>query len=240
MVKRRSSEKVFYLFVVIIASLSLTSIVYSHWYEELYLNGQVTSGYWSQDIRIRKSLYGAFTDPVTGEVVEVPTQLIGVATDFPTRFLLIITVENLGGEMHNVGVTDVIKNTVIPVKEICEADAGTLEWVDIIKKNSDFQFNYLTWTIGTIKTGETLEARIWIETLPNPSGKYEPTSGDEGDGQYIEINSGATLWIETGEGTFSATTDDIIIQISDNGVEGDDIGVISPDLPIITDWVYPS
>ena len=80
---------------------------------------------------------------------------------------------------------------------------------------------------------ETLE--ICIYTLPNPSGKYEPTSGDEGDGQTIEINEGATVTATSPFGVLSATTEDIMLTITDDGIPDNGLGIIaSPTLPYST------
>ncbi len=84
-------------------------------------------------------------------------------------------------------ITDTLKNTI--TWRDCETLSGTV--VIDPERTDRFQKEKLTWTIGDMQPGAIASLIIYIETLPNPSGKYEPTSGDEGDEQNIEINARA-------------------------------------------------
>ena len=244
--KRRTNKmtpKLIALVLIPIISLSLVGIAHSLWSESLYIEGTVNMGYWKACIRIRKTLEGAFTDPETGVDLTTPTDFIAIAASFPTKFKLTITVENCGlTTLTDVIVTDTIKTNVANVD--WTASEGTVFWYDHHPggKPGDFIFNDLTWTIETLAPGESASLMIDIETLRNPQDKYEPTSGDEGDSQDLEINEGATVTAETSLATLSATTGGITLQIVDDNTPENNIGSIATNLPYSTAWAedrYP-
>jgi hypothetical protein len=183
-----------------------------------------------------KTLNGSFTDPYTGQDLPEPTQYIAIASEtFPTKFQLIITVENNGTIDITDAVYDVIENNVEPIN--ATPSKGTVTWINDPSGQSGFVQNTLNWTIGTLVPGETATLEIWIQTLPNNSGKYEPTSGDEGDGQYLEINRGANITATSDLGPLFAQTENITLRIEDNGIPNDGIGIIvDPPLPYSTPW----
>jgi len=230
--------------IILASLLALTIIgeVQGSWRDQVAVSGEAKMARWKACVRIRKTLEGAFTNASTGEDITEPTSLIAIAADFPTKFRLIICVMNCEETtLTDVVVTDTIKNTVAPVS--WTASKGTVTWDPPVANLSKFGFNELTWNIGTIGPGDMECLEILIQTLPNSSGKtkYEPTSGDEGDGQYIEMNGGATVTAISPFDGLTATTGGIRIIIADNGIEGDGIGVIdSPGLPYSTPWAEDS
>jgi len=181
-------------------------------------------------------LDGGFTNPATGAPLPLdsPNRThIAIAAAFPSRFLLTIYVENCGGStLENVVVYDTIKNTIT----YTDYNPSKGE-VSIDPPGEQFQKEKLTWIVGTIESGDTEYLEVYLETLPNPSGKYEPTSGDEGDWQDIEINEGANVTASSAQGLLKAMTEDITLQIVDDGIEDNGIGLIqSPVLPYYTPW----
>jgi len=229
------------LFILLMLALGTIGYSYSHWSKTITIHGTITTGTWENvaSVRIMKTLNGSFTDPVTGEDLLTPnTTHIAIAADFPTKFQLIITVENNGTVSITDAVYDVIENTVKPIS--WTPSKGTVTWENKTTAQN-FEQNFLTWTIGTLAPGERATLEIWIETLPNPSGKYEPTTGDEGDGQTIEINRGANITATYDYGTLFAQTENITLTITDDGIQDNGIGLISaPTLPYSTPWASDS
>ncbi len=90
--------------------------------------------------------------------------------------------------------------------------------------------------------GEKACLTIWVETLQNPEGKYEPTSGDEGDSQDLEINEGATVRATSTFTRLLAITEGITIHIIDDETPQNGLGIIDTTLPYSTPWAvdtYP-
>ena len=235
------AQKISLMFVGLIVALSLIGYSYGLWYEELYIVGNIRIASWDAGIRVWKELDGVFTDPETGADLTEPNRThIAVAADFPSKFILIIYVENTGStSLTNIVITDTLKNTI--TYRACQASKGS---VDIDPPSNDgFQQEKITWTIDEMQPGDIETLTIYIETLANPSGKFEPTSGDDGDWQDVEINEGATVSATSQFNGLSATTDGIILVITDNGIIDDGIGLISsPELPYSTPWAedeYP-
>jgi len=227
------------ILMIMIATLAITGYSYSLWYEELYIFGRVKTGTWEADIRIWKELDGTFTDSETGADLTEPNRThIAIAAAFPSKFLLTIYVENRGSTpLTNIVITDTLKNTI--TYRACEASSGTVE-IDP-PSNDGFQKEKLTWTIPEMQPGDIESLIIYIETLANPNGKYEPTSGDEGDWQDIEINEGATVTATSPYNGLSTTTNGITLIIIDNGITEDGIGLIeSPTLPYSTPYAEDS
>jgi len=239
MMKKSSfTNKMLLISILILVTLTTFGVAYPHWSGTLYLNGLITTGEWKKScIKIYKVLNGSFTDLSTGDDLSEPTEYIAIASEiFPTKFQLIICVENCGEtSLENVIVTDCIETNVIPIN--LTPSKGYVEWVNVTPGGNpgEFVFNYLTWDIGSLSPGEQVCLVIWIETVRNPAGKYEPTSGDEGDSQELEINRGATVVAYFDDETLSATTEGITLIITDDGTPENGIGVIaSPDLPYQT------
>lgn len=229
------------LMALLSSILILTSIcgfAYSHWSETLHIRGSVTTGRWKACVRIQKTLEGAFTDPETGADLTTPTNLIAIAnTTFPTKFKLTIWVKNCEStKLANIVVTDVIESQIAPTS--WTPSKGTVSWVDEKPPGEpgEFVFDYLTWTIGTLAPRESAYLEIWIETLRNPKGKYEPTSGDEGDTQDLPINRGAAVMADSPLESLSATTEAITILIGDDDTPENGIGKILTPLPYSTPW----
>ena len=97
-----------------------------------------------------------------------------------------------------------------------------------------FQKNKLTWYIGSLDPDETVSLVIWLKTLKNPAGKYEPTS----ESQDLEIqlsDKGAKVVAEALCGKLTAVTEPIVLAIEDiePGVENA-VAVIGTELPYST------
>lgn len=227
-------------FLLILLALSITGYSYSHWSKTIYIQGTITTAHEKTAcIRIMKTLNGSFTDPCTGLDLSTPTNLVHVGTatnpGWPTKFQLIITVENCGTVDVSDAVYDVIENTVEPIN--ATASKGTVHWYLNKTTGGDYVQNFLNWTIGTLTPSEKATLEIWIQTLPNPSGKYEPTS----ENQPIEINRGATIKATSELGNLEATTDAITLSIVDTDIPDDpNIAVITPTLPYSTPWAQDS
>lgn len=237
--------KVIVFFTCIMITLSLCGVAYSHWIESIGIQGTATMGIWKACVRIRKTLIGSYTDPLTGDPQQEPTNLIAIATGFSTRFELVVCVENRGStSLKNVVVEDIIKDALAPREwhpeegvswHHYDPDGG--EWDGI-----HFGLNELTWNIGTLTPGEEACLTIWIETLQNPEGNYEPTSGDEGDSQDIEINEGATVRATSPFARLRTTTEGMTIHIIDDETPENGLGLIDTTLPYSTPWAvdeYP-
>jgi len=224
-------KKIGILLVALLLTLGLSGFAYSHWSTTLHLIGTITTGTWEKAcVRIMKTLNGSFTDPYTGADLTTPTNLIAIASElFPTKFQLIIVVENCGSVNITDMVTDVVENNVAPIN--WTASKGTVSWVNVIHP-SGFVHNFLYWTIGTLVPSERATLEIWIETLPNPAGKYEPTSEPQYD---FEINRGANITASSELGDLQAKTEAITLDILPYG-DPDGIGLISPTLPYSTPW----
>lgn len=220
-----------------LVALGLCGVAKSHWSDRLRIQSTITTGKWKSTIRIQKTLIGSFTDPNTGDSLPEPTNLIAIAARFPTRFKLIICVENRGStSLKNVAVTDTIKNTVAP-REWYPTEG--VDWHNYVPDGGEwdgiqFGLNELTWTLGSLAPGEEACLTIWIETLQNPVGKYEPTSGDEGDSQDLEINEGAAVRASSPFARLSTITEGITIHIIDDEDPENGLGLIDTTLPCST------
>lgn len=238
------NKQILAVFTILLFALTITGYAYSHWKENIYIQGTVTTATQKEAcIRIMKLLNGSFTNATTGEDISTPTNLIHVGTEkdpgWPTKFQLIIIVENCGTVDITDPVTDVIENTVEPINYT--TSKGTVEWYKNHTTGGEYVQNFLNWTIGTLIPNEQAKLEIWIQTLPNPTGKYEPTSGDEGDSQDIEINRGATITATSELGPLSATTENITLTIADDNIQGNNLAIIStPPLPYSTPWTQDS
>ncbi len=237
--------KIMVFFTCILITLSLCGVAYSHWIERIGIQGTATMGKWKANIRIRKTLKGSHTDPHTGDPLQEPTNLIAIAAVFPTRFELIICVENRGSTgLKNVVVKDTIKNTFAP-KEWNPTEG--VSWNNYVPDDGEwdginFGLNELTWAIGMLTPGEKACLTIWVETLQNAEGKYEPISGDEGDSRDLEINEGATVRATSTFTRLLAITEGITIHIIDDETPQNGLGIIDTTLPYSTPWAvdtYP-
>ncbi|MGB9676631.1 MAG: hypothetical protein ACPL0C_05540 [Candidatus Bathyarchaeales archaeon] len=227
-------------FLTLLLALAITGYSYSHWTETLHIEGTITTAKAkTASVCIMKTLNGSFTNATTGEDIQTPTNLIHVGTNsspgWPTKFQLIITVENNGTVETNKIVTDIILNPVEPINYT--ASQGTVEWYKNITYNGEFVKNYLNWTIGVLHPNERVTLEIWIQTVRNPSEKYEPTS----ENQKLEINRDATLRATSELGQLEATTEAITLYIVDTDTPDDpNIAVITPTLPYSTPWACDS
>jgi len=223
-------------FILLMLIVGIAGYSYSHWTKTINIHGTITTGTWEEkiaSIRIMKILNGSFTNATTGEDITEPTNLIHVGTNesagWPTKFQLIIIVENNGTVPITDAVLDVIENTVEPINYT--ATKGTVTWTNKTTAK-DYVQNFLNWTVGTLQPNERATLEIWIQTLPNPSGKYEPTS----ENQKIEINRGANLTATSELGTLFAGTEAIILTIIDDGILRNNLAIIMPTLPYSTPW----
>ena len=223
-------------FILLMLIVGIAGYSYSHWTKTINIHGTITTGTWEEkiaSIRIMKILNGSFTNATTGEDITEPTNLIHVGTNesagWPTKFQLIIIVENNGTVPITDAVLDVIENTVEPINYT--ATKGTVTWTNKTTAK-DYVQNFLNWTVGTLQPNERATLEIWIQTLPNPSGKYEPTS----ENQKIEINRGANLTATSELGTLFAETEAITLTIVDDGIPDNNLAIITPTLPYSTPW----
>jgi len=223
-------------FLLLLLALGTAGYTYSHWTKTIHIQGTITTTTWEKAcVRIMKVLNGSFTDPYTGQDISTPTNLIHVGTEpqpgWPTKFQLIIIVENFGTIDITDTVYDVIENTVEPIN--ATPSKGTVDWYYNHTTGGEFVQNYLNWTIGTLAPNEQATLEIWIQTLPNPTGKYEPTS----ENQDIEINRGANITATSALGLLRAQTEGITLTIVDTDEPDDpNIAVITPTLPYFTPW----
>ncbi|MEM3578322.1 MAG: hypothetical protein QXX51_07770 [Candidatus Bathyarchaeia archaeon] len=236
------------IFLTLLIALAITGYSYSHWMETIHIQGTITTGTWgakTASVRIMKTLNGSFTNPYTGDDVQTPTNLthVGTATNpgWPTKFQLIITVQNNGTVDTDNMVADVILNPVEPINYT--ASQGTVEWYKNITYQGEYVKNFLNWTIGILHPNEQATLEIWIQTVRNPSkagdgqGFYEPTS----ENQPLEINSGAKIKATSELGSLEATTEAITLYIVDTDMPDDpNIAVITPTLPYSTPWTSDS
>ena len=224
--------------------LTFCGITYSHWTDNNWISGKVMTGKWKARIKIMKNLEGSYTDPYTGEVISEPTNLIAIGAAFPTMFKLTISVINSGSiKLHDIIVKDIIKNevtiaTVVPSQ-------GTYTLSDLFQYEASNQeivldFSEIQWCVGILETGEEAYLEIFLHTCINPTGKFIPTSGDEGDSQEIEINEGAEVLVNSGLIKMSAKTEGVIIEIVDDNFLENGIGVIKTILPYTTTWAMDS
>jgi len=232
-------------FLILLIALGITGFSYSHWKEIVHVEGTVTTGTWPTaepkwaSVCIMKTLNGSFTDPYTGNDLTTPTNLIHVGTQnqpgWPTKFQLIITVLNNGTVDISDAVYDVIENTVEPIN--ATPSKGTVDWYYNHTTGGDYVQNYLNWTIGTLAPSEQATLEIWIQTLQNPTGKYEPTS----ESQPIEINKGANVTATSELGPLEAVTEGITLSIVNTDTPDDpNIAVITPTLPYSAPWAQDS
>ena len=227
------------IFVLLMLALGATGYSYSHWTKTIHIQGTITTGTWEEAcVRIMKTLNGSFTDPYTGNDISTPTNLIHVGDanepGWPTKFQLIITVENNGTVDTNNLVADIILDPVEPINYT--ASQGTVDWYkNITHPNGEFVKNFFNWTIGLLHPSDQASLEIWVQTLMNPQNKYEPTS----ENQPLEINKGATVTATSDLGTLTATTQGITLTIVDTDEPDDpNIAVITPTLPYSTPWAY--
>ena len=240
--KNQISKTLSLTFLILLLALGIAGYSYSHWKETITIQGTITTAKTkTASIRIMKTLNGSFTNATTGEDIAEPTNLIHVGTatnpGWPTKFQLIITVENNGTVNTNNIVADIILDSVEPINYT--ASQGTVEWYqNITHPQGEFVKNFFNWTIGALQPNEQATLEIWIQTLRNPSnagdgqGFYEPTS----ENQILEINRGANITAISELGTLFAQTENITLTIVDDGNFGDNIAVITPTLPYSTPW----
>ncbi|MCD6155293.1 MAG: DUF11 domain-containing protein [Candidatus Verstraetearchaeota archaeon] len=227
--------------VILLFILVVNGVAYSHWNDRINIKGKMVTGEWRVCIKIRKSLEGSFTDPWTGEDLSTPTDLIAIASlNFTTKFKLTIYVKNCGSKvLTDVFVRDRIQLNLAPLNST--PSKGSVSWREWKPhgRPGEFAFNYLTWIIGRLNPGEEATLVIWIGTLRNPRGKYEPTSGDDCCcmcWQCLEINRGAMVTATSPYGILFAVTGRINIRIVDDGTPGNGIGRIATTLPYVTCW----
>lgn len=231
---------------LILALTAANGLAYSHWQDEARITATVRMTRWKALLRIRKTLEGAYTDPETGGILEEPTGLIAVAANHTTRFRLTICVKNEGSTpLAGVVVTDTVKTNAAPRE--WHPTRGTVTWESRAPGHRPWDgvhlaFSDLTWTIGALDPDEEAFLVIWIETLRNPQDRYEPTSGDEDDGQELEINGGAAASARSPYARLTASTGPITIEVEDDGTPGNGVARVATQLPLSTPWAegrYP-
>ena len=243
----KKNYKIGAIFIILIFCLAGISYSYSGLTDDVSVYASVDTGEWGSCLCIRKTLDGSFTDPETGEDLLNPDYDLNLIHQsdknnpgFPTKFHLIIEIENDCNENYtDMVITDKIGNQVAP-RQIISISHGTVEFTPEGLNRQSYGHDYMTWDIGTLYAGETATIVILIETLQNPSGKYEPTSED----QEIPINDGgAKLEAYNENGDYvTATTEKITIDIdpwgaSEDDEDNDNLAIIaSPELPYSTPW----
>ena len=236
------------VFLVLILSLVSISISYAGLTDDKSIYGTVTTSEWGACLCIRKTVDGSFTDPVTGEDIDPPNYDLNLIHQsdkndigFPTKFKLTIEVSNNCDEdLTDVMVTDKIGNQVAP-REILVITHGDVIFTPEGLTRESFGHDDMEWDIGILPSGETAILTVLIETLKNPSGKYEPTS----ENQELPINDeGATVSATKSDGEIlTASTEGINLDIdpygtSENDENNDHLAIIdSPQLPYSTPWI---
>ncbi len=234
------SNGVLMALVAVVAVSSLLGGIYGGWTDRVEVRGSAKMAHWRPRLELRKTLDGTFTDAVTGETLTDPSPYIAIASVFPSLFKMTVEVRNTGSvPIYDIVVTDVIENTVAPSD--ISVTQGSYIVISEGKKDEEwdgvyFGFNEVTWTVGELQPGDEATMTVWISTLMNPSNKYEPTSGDEGDSQWVEVNRGAGCTGTCYLGELSCETEGIAIRIIDDGVNDNKIGVIETPLPYMTPW----
>lgn len=224
--------KILFISVIILFSLTSCGLAYSRWTDKVTIIGSVTTGHWEEGgcFRIMKTLDGSFTNATTGEDLEQRTDLIHIGNrnppNFPTKFNMSICIQNCGNTtLSDIVVTDRLENQFGPIN--WTADRGTASWVSL-PGPGNFSKDYLRWEVGELKEGEQACLHIWIQTLQNPVGFYEPTS----PGNYM-VNTGAYAVAYSDGKLISAKTEAIEIEISQGT---DNIARILTALPYSTPW----
>jgi len=241
--KNNTSIKFGLVFITILILLASTSISYSLWFEELLIDGEVETGEWEfACICVRKIVDGSYTDPYTGEDLDVPNYDLNLIHQsdnndpgFPTKFKLKIEVVNsCEDDLTEVEVTDKIGNLVAP-RSIITITHGSLTITPYGFDTQEFGHDYLKWDIGTLEEGETAILEIWMETLKNKNGFYEPTSEDQ---EIIINDKGANVTaITVDEDFIFAETIGVALDIDPYGTTDDNLAIISaPELPYSTPW----
>jgi len=240
--KRKFTSNLVWIPALILLMLATTGYAYSHWGNRVKISGTVKTACWTGCISIWKTIDGPYTNPYTGEALNVPyeengSRIVAVANEtFFTRFKLTIYVKNCGGSvLSDVMVYDTIGNNVGPIENEWTG-SGVISWDPTWDDwdGESFQKNKLTWYIGSLDPDETVSLVIWLKTLKNPAGKYEPTS----ESQDLEIqlsDKGAKVVAEALCGKLTAVTEPIILAIEDiePGVENA-VAVIGTELPYST------
>ena len=265
--KKSKIGTIFVLLVTIFTLLISIGCSYGWWKDNIYIKGEITTGYWGDCLCIRKILNGPYTDPYTGEQLEYELNEIyeysdgirlihqtdrlspiylGMYKGFPTRFILTIEITNdCYNDFTNIIITDQIGNQVAPrevgpvprkVIDMYPVDDCDVSWTRGLEDYYQFGHDDIIWTIGELKAGERAYIRLLVETLPNRAhgqgiqGFFEPTSGD----QPIEINQGATVTYTYNFETYSATTDEIKLELDlDDPEDNERIALIITTLPVV-------
>jgi hypothetical protein len=236
--------------LLIVISLGINGVAYSMWCDSVYLAGQVTTMRGGACINIQKTFDGAYTDPTTGaDLLHRTNQILigsrsitaqvgeGIAcppppTPHPTKFLMYINVTNCGStELTNVVVTDRLENQFSPLNTtIFPLGKGTYQWTNVTHGGSGFNHSYLVWSVGTLAPGEKASIVIWITTVKNPAGIWEPTSACT----CYPVNLGAKAEANSAFGELMAQTDGIILRI--DGYISGNIARITTPMPNSTNW----
>lgn len=134
-------------------------------------------------IMILKTLYGAYTDPVTGDDLIDPIDQIAIGADFSTKFILELCVTNCGPvPLQDIVVLDFLG----PLFTISDGlQPPEILWDEFT--------NEITWIIPELLDGETICIQIPIETIEFEDGIYHPICSEEICLVAIDPEDGATV-----------------------------------------------
>jgi len=255
--RRRSKVFKATLTILLVWTLSLTLVGYGYalWSEELQIQGTIQTGEFAKDlasIRIKKTLEGVFTNPNNGLEQSTPVNLIHVYNktgsiiyNWTSILKLTIVVENNGTTtLSNILVKDKIGSNIGPIATPpgvynYSVTQGTVTWLSY-KPPKDpwdyvhFGWSEFNWTIPTLNPGDGATMVIWLRTLMNPSGRWEPTAQNK----ELDVNDGASVTASTVYSgvTLSAQTDGISLNINGYIRPTCSIATILNPLPYSTPW----
>lgn len=243
--KTKKIAEIGLIFTILFILLASVSMSYSSWWRDpIYIEGEINTTEWLNPcLCIKKIIDGSYTNSTNGELLDIPNydqnQIHSSNNDnhgFPTTFKLKFEITNdCKSEFYNVVVEDIIGTMVAP-REIELITHGSVIFNPKGLNRQSFGYDNMTWDIGTLLPGEIAQLTVIIETLPNQSGFYEPTTED----QTLLINyNGAELTAINIDGEiFTTTTDNIILEIKPYGTSDDNLALIeSPQLPYETSLV---
>jgi uncharacterized repeat protein (TIGR01451 family) len=136
-------------------------------------------------------------------------------------FLVTITVENCGGtDLTGVVVTDSFSNEAQP---FATSGPGIAVITPPPDPNNGMVKETLTWTIGLLPAGQSVTLNVKVGTEFNPSGRLEPTSGNQTifyNGQDSQTGSASVTTLEGLTASVGAMAISIGPEISCVGSQG--------------------
>ncbi|MEM3404500.1 MAG: hypothetical protein QXJ17_08200 [Nitrososphaeria archaeon] len=258
--RSRGRSKVFKatltILLILAISLSMVGYGYALWSESIQIRGTIETGDFTKDvasIRIKKTLEGVFTNPYNGLEQGTPINLIHVYNktgsnvyNWTSILRLTIVVENNGTtKLSNILVNDVIGSNIGPIAappgvyNYSATPGTTVTWLSHSPGHQPwdyvhFGWSEFNWTIPALDPGDSATIVIWLRTLMNPSGRWEPTAANK----TIPVNDGASVTADTVYNgvTLSTKTQGISLIINGYIIPTSSIATILNPLPYSTTW----